>query len=231
MLVIKSAPSCGVPGWTAEHDLALLTGINVHAFEWDNIRNDPALPFVPLDQESSVPHPEGKIALLKDYRAAQRIEQLCDLFVTEPWVQAKPIPLIKRPSHMARRSGGKRNRKRFGQTVLRRKAALLTLTAKTVIIRSRLRKAKRRTMTLMTTGRMRSDTLVVLVTMMTTTKRMRMGRRRRRRRKVTTAMTTMMVKKAATMMMTRMKARVATNSATPVMKARAVPGEDMGGDD
>jgi hypothetical protein len=113
MLVIKSAPSCGVPGWTAEHDLALLTGINVHAFEWDNIRNDPALPFVPLDLESSVPHPEGKIALLKDYRAAQRIEQLCDLFVTEPWVQAKPIPLIKRPSHMARRSGGKRNRKKI----------------------------------------------------------------------------------------------------------------------
>jgi hypothetical protein len=112
LLVIKAAPSCGVPGWTAEHDLALLWGINSHAFEWDSIRKDPALPFLPLDQESVVPLPEGKVALLKDYKAAQRVEQLCDLFVTEPWVQAKPIPQIKRPSHMARRSGGKRSRKK-----------------------------------------------------------------------------------------------------------------------
>ena len=112
LLVIKAAPSCGVPGWTAEHDLALLLGINSHAFEWESIRKDPALPFLPLDQESVVPLPEGKVALLKDYKAAQRVEQLCDLFVTEPWVQAKPIPQIKRPSHMARRSGGKRSRKK-----------------------------------------------------------------------------------------------------------------------
>jgi hypothetical protein len=110
LLVIKSAPSCGVAGWTAEHDLALLSGVNRHAFEWDSIRADPDLPFVPQDLESFIE--EGKVALLKDYKAAQRIEQLCDLFVTEPWVQAKPIPQIKRPSHMARRSGGKRNRKK-----------------------------------------------------------------------------------------------------------------------
>jgi hypothetical protein len=109
--VIESAPSCGVPGWTAEHDLALLLGVNIHSLEWNSIRMDPNLPFVPLDMENAVPLPEGKVPLLKDYRAAQRVEQLCDLFVTEPWVQAKPIPQIKRPSHMARRSGsGKRNR-------------------------------------------------------------------------------------------------------------------------
>ena len=111
--VIKSAPSCGVPGWTAEHDLALLSGVNTHAFEWNSIRTDPDLPFVPLDMESAVPLPEGKVALLKDYKAAQRFEQLCDLFVTEPWVQAKPIPQIKRPSHMARRSGGKKRAKKM----------------------------------------------------------------------------------------------------------------------
>ena len=111
--VIKSAPSCGVPGWTSEHDLALLSGVNTHAFEWNSIRTDPDLPFVPLDMESAVPLPEGKVALLKDYKAAQRVEQLCDLFVTEPWVQAKPIPQIKRPSHMARRSGGKRKTKKM----------------------------------------------------------------------------------------------------------------------
>ncbi len=109
--VIESAPSCGVPGWTAEHDLALLIGVNIHALEWNSIRMDPNLPFVPLEMENAVPLPEGKVPLLKDYRAAQRVEQLCDLFVTEPWVHAKPIPQIKRPSHMARRSGGgKRNR-------------------------------------------------------------------------------------------------------------------------
>jgi hypothetical protein len=113
LLIIKSAPSCGVAGWTAEHDLALLLGINRHAFEWNNIRMDPDLPFVPLDQENVLPLPEGKVALLKDYKATQRIEQLCDLFVYEPWVQTKCSALIKRPSHMARRSGGKRNRKKI----------------------------------------------------------------------------------------------------------------------